>query len=151
MTVLAEVGGVLAVEQDEIESPRVAKRRVRNNKLKDSLSRVVAKQSAVVDLSVLKKKAPADRSAWWGRAGADPKVLPRASLSLAENSWLAKSSGRSPGLVSQTRENRVFRRRAFPIQISGDSRRLREHHSGGTARESHPLPYSPRLSGHPKH
>jgi hypothetical protein len=30
-------------------------------------------------------------------------VLPRASLSRAESSWLAKASGRSPDLVSQMR------------------------------------------------
>jgi len=64
VTVLAEVGGVLADEQDETESPRMARRRVCNNKLKDSLSRVDAKQAAVLDLNALKKKAPADRSAW---------------------------------------------------------------------------------------
>jgi hypothetical protein len=80
-------------------------------------------------------------------------VLPRASLSRAENSWLANAAGRSPDLVSQTRVNwrASLPPAAFPIsdQWPG-SRRLREHHSGGTARESHPLPYSPRLSGHPK-
>jgi hypothetical protein len=81
-------------------------------------------------------------------------VLPRASLSRAESSWLAKASGRSPDLVSQRRVN-VDRTSlppaAFPIRDQWPgSRQLREHHSGGTARESHPLPYSPRFSGHPK-
>ncbi len=82
-------------------------------------------------------------------------MLPRASFSRAENSWLAKASGRSPDLVSKTRvsvDRASLPPAAFPIwdQWPG-SRRLREHHSGGTARESHPLPYSPRFdSGHPK-
>ena len=81
-------------------------------------------------------------------------MLPRASLSRAENGWLAKGSGRSPDLASQTRvsvDGASLPPAAFPIldQWPG-SRRLREHHSGGTARESHPLPYSPRFSGHPK-
>ena len=79
---------------------------------------------------------------------------PRASLSHAENSWLAKASGRSPDLASQTRvkvDHASLPPAAFPIRDQWPgSRQLREHHSGGTARESHPLPYSPRLSGHPK-
>jgi hypothetical protein len=29
------------------------------------------------------------------------------------------------------------------------NRSLNTHHSGATARDSHPLPYSPRLTGHP--
>jgi hypothetical protein len=65
------------------------------------------------------------------------------------------ASGRSPDLVSQRRLkiNRTsLPPAAFPIRDQWpSSRRLREHHSGGTARESHPLPYSPRTSGHPKH
>jgi len=46
------------------------------------------------------------------------KVLPRASLSLAENSWLAKAPGRSPDLVSQTRvsvDRASLPPAAFPI------------------------------------
>jgi len=82
-------------------------------------------------------------------------VLPRASLSRAESSQLAKASGRSPDLVSQMRvkvDCVSLPPAAFPIRDQWPgSRQLREHHSGGTARESHPLPYSPRFSGHPKH
>jgi hypothetical protein len=49
-------------------------------------------------------------------------VLPRASLSRAENSWLAKASGRSPDLVSQTRvsvDRASLPPAALPIWISG--------------------------------
>ena len=81
-------------------------------------------------------------------------MLPRASLSRTESSWLAEASGRSPDLVSERRvkvDRASSLPAAFPIsdQWPG-SRQLREHHSGGTARESHPLPYSPRFSGHLK-
>lgn len=49
-------------------------------------------------------------------------MLPRASLSHAENSWLAKAPGRSPDLVSQTRVNSIAhlcRRQPSRSRISG--------------------------------
>ena len=74
-------------------------------------------------------------------------------ISLAEIAGSRHASGRSPDLVSQMHKPHASRPpAAFPIFDQWlIRRRLREHHSGGTARESHPLPYSPRfISGHPK-
>ena len=60
-------------------------------------------------------------------------------LRFRQVSWLSLETRCASSLPAPSRSS-----------IGGRSRRLRELHSGGTARDSHPLPYSPRISGHPK-
>jgi len=94
-----------------------------------------------------KQKLPPTLPRWIERELYDG--TPRLALSRGEHS-ARNASGRSPDLASQTRRlhSASLPPAAFPIQNQWlGSRQLREHHSGGTAREFHPLPYSPRSRG----
>jgi hypothetical protein len=97
------------------------------------------------DPDLVKKKSSRRPDPRWVEREPDSALARLTSLAEIAGSRLA--SGRSPDLVSQKRKtSRIITARSLPdINQWRVRRRLREHYSGGTARESHPLPYSPRF------
>lgn len=89
--------------QDEPHTASVV-RKMTDKSREGNWSRVDESHSVVLSLGTPKKKAPADPSAKSSRAGAE--VLRRALPSRAKSSWLAKASGRSPGLASRCASTR---------------------------------------------
>ena len=97
-----------------------------------------------------KRKLPPTRSAR-SRTGVSLIVLPRATPSHAKGNRLAKAQGRSPDSASQTRFDLKARLAADCLpgpETSGAAvGGFWKQYSGGTVRDSHPLPYSPLVRG----
>jgi hypothetical protein len=93
VTVLAGTEDVPCGLQDEVTAS-VARKRASNARLDGDRSRVDDCELAILNLGAPnREKAPADPSAKRVEQELCPKAPPRASLSHAENSWLAIDFG----------------------------------------------------------